>query len=316
MSFDPAAVQALKPPSRLPWVLLVMVIGVAGAAGYRLYHDGRAASAAATAASAKLTAAAATQQEQQQKIEKLEAEKTELTAARDELAKDVEAKAGELAVLKGTYDKLEERMKEEIAEGDIRLSQSGGKLRVDLVDKILFDSGEAAISTRGEGVLARVGAVLASIDDKQIQVSGHTDRTPISEKLAAQFPTNWELSAARAITVVRFLEEKAGVPPGRLIASGYGEHHPIASNKTAAGRARNRRIEILLTPSLDPKVIARSKLKAAEAEAAAVAAQAEARIEVKPEAKSEAKSDAKSDAKSEAKVAAKTKAEGKPKRKK
>ena len=103
-------------------------------------------------------------------------------------------------------------MKDEIAKGDIRLSQSGGKLRVDLVDKILFDSGEAVISKRGEGVLARVGAVLATIDDKQIQVSGHTDSNPISEKLAAQFPTNWELSVARAINVVRFLEEKASVP--------------------------------------------------------------------------------------------------------
>jgi chemotaxis protein MotB len=304
----------------MPWVLLVIVVGVAGAAGFRLYHDGQAASAAASAASAKAMAAEAAQKEQQQKLEKLESEKTELAAARDELAKDVEAKTGELAALKGTYDKLEERMKDEIAKGDIRLSQSGGKLRVDLVDKILFDSGEAAVSARGEGVLARVGAVLAAIDDKQIQVSGHTDRTPISEKLAAQFPSNWELSAARAITVVRFLEEKAGVPPGRMVASGYGEHHPIASNKNAAGRARNRRIEILLTPSLDPKEIERSKLKAAEAEAAALAAKSETKPEAKPETKAETKPEAKvetkSEAKSEDKVAAKTKAESKPKRKK
>jgi chemotaxis protein MotB len=284
MSVDPGAAPSLKPPSRLPWVLLVMVTGVAGTVAYRLYHDGAAASAAATAAGAKVIATQAAveaaqkeQQQQQQKIEKLESEKAELTTARDELARDVEAKTGELAELKGTYDKLEERMKDEIDKGDIRLSQSGGKLRVDLVDKILFDSGAAAISTRGEGVLARVGAVLAAIDDKQIQVSGHTDRTPISDKLATQFPTNWELSAARAINVVRFLEDKAGVPPGRLIASGYGEHHPIASNKTAAGRARNRRIEILLTPSLDPKAIARPKLKVAETEVVAAKTKAEAK---------------------------------------
>ena len=107
-----------------------------------------------------------------------------------------------------------------------------------------------------------MGAVLAAIDDKQIQVSGHTDRTPISDKLTGQFPTNWELSTARAINVVRFLSEKASVPPQRLIASGYGEYHPIANNKTAAGRAKNRRIEILLTPSLAPKAIAKGKLTA------------------------------------------------------
>jgi len=106
---------------------------------------------------------------------------------------------------------------------------------------------------------------------KQIQVSGHTDSNPISEKLAPQFPTNWELSVTRAVNVVRFLEEKANVPARNLIATGYGQYHPIASNKSAAGRARNRRIEILLTPSLAPKAIAKSKLKEAEAEAQAKA---------------------------------------------
>jgi len=201
-------------------------------------------------------------------VEKLEVEKTELATAKEELSKDVQAKTGELAQLKGTFDGLQEKMKDEIAKGDIRLSQSGGKLRVDLVDKILFDSGEAVVSKRGEGVLSRLGGVLAAMDDKQIQVSGHTDSNPISEKLASQFPTNWELSVSRAINVVRFLEEKANVPAKNLIASGYGQHHPIASNKTSTGRARNRRIEILLTPSLAPKAIAKAKLKEAEAEAA------------------------------------------------
>jgi len=253
-------------------VLLVLTLAGAGAGGYFLFQDLGKARGAASDAVSKLAVADVTQKELAGKIEKLEAEKAELTTAKEglsrdkeELSKDVQAKAGELAQLKGTYDKLEEKMKDEIAHGDIRLTQNGGRLQVDLVDKILFDSGEAVVSKRGEGVLTRVGAVLATIDDKQIQVSGHTDKTPISDKLTAQFPTNWELSAARAINVVRFLTEKASVPPERLIASGYGEYHPIASNKNAAGRARNRRIEILLTPSLDPKAIARAKLKAAEA---------------------------------------------------
>lgn len=264
---DPTIARALKPPSPMPWVLLVLTLGGAGAGGYWLFQDNQKARTQAGDAVSKLAVADATQKELAGKVEKLEAEKVELSTAKEELSKDVQAKAGELAQLKGTYDKLEDKMKDEIAKGDIRLSQNGGRLQVDLVDKILFDSGEAVISKRGEGVLTRVGAVLATIDDKQIQVSGHTDRTPISEKLTAQFPTNWELSSARAINVVRFLAEKASVPPERLVASGYGEYHPIASNKSSAGRARNRRIEILLTPSLDPKAIARAKLKAAEAEA-------------------------------------------------
>jgi chemotaxis protein MotB len=190
----------------------------------------------------------------------MEADKAAVVAERDNLAKSVEEKSSELATLKGTTDKLREKMKDEIAKGDIQLTESGGKLRVGLVDKILFDSGEASISKRGEGVLARVGAVLASIEDRQIQVSGHTDNEPISDKLKHQYPTNWELSVARATNVVRFLQEKASVPADRLVASGYGEYQPIASNRTAAGRGKNRRIELLLTPSLAPKRISKTAL--------------------------------------------------------
>jgi chemotaxis protein MotB len=269
MGYDTDVARALRPPSKTPWMLVgLLAAGMAGG-GYHFYDQLRraksetqAATEKATAAVASVAVATAAQKELTDKVEKLEGEKTELATAKEELSKEVTAKSGELAELKGTYDKLEDKMKDEIAKGDISLSQDGGRLRVGLVDKILFDSGEAAVSKRGEDVLAKVGAVLASIDDKQIQVSGHTDRTPISDKLAGQFPSNWELSTARAINVVRFLSEKASVPPQRLVASGYGEYHPIANNKTAAGRAKNRRIEILLTPSLAPKAIAKGKLTA------------------------------------------------------
>jgi chemotaxis protein MotB len=279
-NYDPAtAPLALKPRSNGPWIMAFLALAGAAGGGYWLHQGRQNARQDAAAATQRAQAAEEAKTELTQKVEKLEAEKTELSTAKDELSKDVQAKTGELAALKGTFDNLQDKMKDEIAKGDIRLSQSGGKLRVDLVDKILFDSGEAVVSKRGEGVLARVGAVLATVDDKQIQVSGHTDNHPISEKLAAQFPTNWELSVARAVNVVRFLEEKASVPARSLIATGYGQYHPIASNKTPTGRARNRRIEILLTPSLDPKAIAKSKLKLAEAEAV----QAKAETTEKPQ---------------------------------
>ena len=271
MGYDTDVARALRPPSKAPWMLVGLLGAVGAGGGYHFYNELQGARSETRAATeqavANVAAATAAQKELTDKVEKLEGEKAELASAKEELSKEVEAKSGELAELKGTYDKLEDKMKDEIAKGDISLSQDGGRLRVGLVDKILFDSGEAEISKRGEEVLARVGAVLAAIDDKQIQVSGHTDRTPISDKLVGQFPTNWELSTARAINVVRFLSEKATVPPQRLVASGYGEYHPIANNKTAAGRARNRRIEILLTPSLAPKAIAKGKLTA-EAEKA------------------------------------------------
>ena len=266
MGYDTQVARALKPPSKAPWVLVGFLMVAVAYGGYRFYQELEKAKgetlAATQKAAADVAGATAAQQHLADKVDKLEAENAELTSAKADLSKEVEAKSGELAQLKGTYDKLEEKMKDEIAKGDISLSQDGGRLRVGLVDKILFDSGEAAVSKRGEEVLARVGAVLATIDDKQIQVSGHTDKTPISDKLATQFPSNWELSTARATNVVRFLSEKAGVPPQRLVASGYAEYHPIANNKTAAGRARNRRIEILLTPSLAPKAIDKGKLTA------------------------------------------------------
>src|SRR5450432_1834811 len=287
-SNDPNLARALKPPSQAPWVLMVVTLVGAGAGGAWMWGEMGKTKAATAEAQAHATAAEAKRAELAPKVEKLEADNAELTTAKEALTRDVEAKTGELAQLKGTADKLQAQMKDEIARGDIRLTESGGKLRVDLVDKILFDSGESQISKRGEGVLARVGAVLAQIDDKTIQVSGHTDNLPLGDKLTGQFPTNWELSAARAVTVVRFLAEKAGVPPQRLLASAYGEWSPIASNKSTSGRARNRRIEILLTPALAPKLIGRAKLKEA-------AAKGEAKTGAKTETKSVAK--AKPDAK-------------------
>lgn len=266
MSIDPNIARALRPPSQAPWIIMFLTLAGAGGGGWWLYDQMGKAQAAAAAEKTRADAVEAKRAAlapMAEKVEKLEAEKAELITEKEELARNVEAKTGELAQLKGTADKLQEQMQVEIKKGDIRLSESGGKLRVDLVDKLLFESGEAQISKRGEGVLARVGAVLAQIDDKQIQVSGHTDNLPLGEKLTAQFPTNWELSAARAVTVVRFLAEKASVPPQRLVASGYGEWSPISNNKTSAGRAKNRRIEILLTPALAPKLIGRAKLKEA-----------------------------------------------------
>jgi chemotaxis protein MotB len=153
-----------------------------------------------------------------------------------------------------TYNSLEEKMAAEIKRGDVRLSQSEGRIQVDLVDKVLFDSAQAEVSPRGEEVLTRLGAILKGVEDRQIQISGHTDDAPITlPDLKAKFATNWELSTARAVNVVRFLSEKASVKPGRLLAAGYGQYRPIGTNATPKGRAANRRIEILLLPPLQTK---------------------------------------------------------------
>jgi chemotaxis protein MotB len=242
----------LRPPSRVP--LIVLGAAFLGAAVLAfVQYQGRELERNLTAIAKKeLKAAKAQVAELEKRTEQLQADKEELETAKAELAKSMQAKEGQLSEVQGTFKSFKEKMKDEIARGDIDLDETGGKLRVGVVDKILFDPGEAEISKRGEEVLARVAEALVEIPDKQIQVSGHTDRTPITGKLATQYPSNWELSSARAVHVVRFLAEKAKVPPERLVASGYGEFHPVASNKTAASRAKNRRIEILLTPMFAP----------------------------------------------------------------
>jgi chemotaxis protein MotB len=243
---------AIKRPSRGPWILLGLVLVAGAAAALVLWLRLQAARADLQATQDR---AKAEQVELAQRVEKMETEKADLVALRNELSLQVQSKEEELAKLQSTYQELEAKMKDELASGDVRLSQSGGRIKVDLVDKILFDVGDASITARGENVLMRVGGVLGAVEDKKIQVSGHTDDLNISERLVTKYPTNWELAAARATNVVRFLEEKANVPGRRLVAAAYGPWEPIATNKTATGRARNRRIEIVLTPQLAPAPI-------------------------------------------------------------
>ena len=107
----------------------------------------------------------------------------------------------------------------------------------------------------GVKVLKQVGDVLNKISDKQIRIEGHTDNVPISSKLQDRFRTNWELSTARATTVVRYLIDQGGVDRQYLSAVGYADTHPLASNDSEEGRSSNRRIEIVLYPK-DLKEIA------------------------------------------------------------
>ena len=117
-----------------------------------------------------------------------------------------------------------------------------------MVDRVLFDSGQAQVKPAGVLVLKQVADVLNKITDKQIRIEGHTDNVPISSKLQDRFKTNWELSTARATTVVRYLIDHGGVDRQYLSAVGYADTHPIASNDTEEGRSSNRRIEIVLVP--------------------------------------------------------------------
>lgn len=174
----------------------------------------------------------------------------ELEAKIADISKEKEE---EIERLRGTYDELVTDMKKEIEQGQIKITQLAGRLSVSMVDKILFPSGEAEITSDGLKILERVGNVLKNTQNKIIRVEGHTDNVPIHSHLQKQFPTNWELSTARATNVVRFLQEKVGIEAVRLQTIGMSEYHPVASNETSDGRSQNRRIEITLLPELAGK---------------------------------------------------------------
>jgi chemotaxis protein MotB len=166
-------------------------------------------------------------EESKERIERLVQEKEEATKAQKD---------------------LETQMRAALESKDVTISELQGKLTVNILDRILFDSGEAILKPEGQAVLDQVAKVLVNYPNRQIQVIGHTDNVPIRFNPLNPFKNNWELSAGRAIAAVRYLSEKAGVDSQRLGAVGYGEFHPIADNSTAEGRAKNRRIALVVMP--------------------------------------------------------------------
>ncbi len=138
-------------------------------------------------------------------------------------------------------------LNKEIKEGNVKISQMNDQLSVQIVSKILFPSGSDQVTGEGKNVLKKVSDSLKSIRENKIRIEGHTDNIPIGPGLSNRFPTNWELSTARATRVVRYLAEEK-VDPNKLVAVGMAEYNPVASNETPEGRQKNRRIEIILTP--------------------------------------------------------------------
>jgi len=170
----------------------------------------------------------------------------ELKAKLSESTAQIQALQQEKEAAIQSHRSLEDEMRAALESKDVTISKLQGKLTVNILDRVLFDSGEADLKPDGEAVLRKVAAILAEHPRLTIHVVGHTDNVPIKPSARNRFPSNWELSTARATAAVRFLTEQAGVDPRRLGAVGYGEFRPIADNSTAEGRARNRRIAITI----------------------------------------------------------------------
>ncbi|GHG98467.1 OmpA family protein [Comamonas sp. JC664] len=177
----------------------------------------------------------------------LEEKNAQLAALNDELARNTKKLAQakeELEKRSSEYENLAQSLKQEISDGKIQLSELKGKMTVQLKDKILFASGSARVGKEGEEALTKIADALKTVQGKIIRVEGHTDDVPTG---GGQFASNWELSLARAMAVVRSLQN-AGVDPTFLSAAGYGQYQPIAPNDSAENRSLNRRIEIVLAP--------------------------------------------------------------------
>jgi chemotaxis protein MotB len=181
----------------------------------------------------------------------LASDKNHLASENARLAREIsetqKAREEKVREVSSTYEQLLEKMKGEIAKGQVTISELKGKLTVNMVDAILFDSGKAEVKREGLVVLGKVVEILKGVNDKAIRIEGHTDNVAINRSLAQRYPTNWELSAARAINVARYLEQLA-IAPDSLSAAAFGEFKPVADNATVEGRAKNRRIEIVLVP--------------------------------------------------------------------
>jgi chemotaxis protein MotB len=173
----------------------------------------------------------------------LEQARTAQREAEDQLAAIEEERQRLVAAQKG----LEEQLSQELADAQAKLQMTERGLVLTLLDQILFDAGKSDLRTDGLPVLDKVAAVLKEqLVDEPIAVEGHTDNQPIK---FSGWKSNWELSTARATSVIHYFTEQAGIAPERVRAVGYGEFQPVESNELADGRQANRRVEIVILPS-------------------------------------------------------------------
>jgi chemotaxis protein MotB len=186
--------------------------------------------------------------EKQALAEEMAALQAHYNAINTQMQKEQQEQARRMAEMQSTYGQLVSGLQQQIAQGQIIVDSLAGKLTVHIVDRVLFRSGEAIIQPEGLEVLSQVAEAFNNSTGQRIIVEGHTDNVPIGQKLQVVYPTNWELSTARATNVVRYLIEQRGMDPKLVSVSGYGEFKPADTNTTEEGRARNRRIEILFIP--------------------------------------------------------------------
>ena len=258
-----------------PLILTVLVTGLLGGCVKKGVHEGvldelaqtqselegtgeqlRHCENRATAVEAQLAETARDLEQEQGRVSDCSVELTRTRALLEASGEEAQLLASRLADLSAVEAELRERdnifrsiiqrFQSLIDTGMLEVVVQDGRLKLQLPQDILFEPGRADIGEDGVLTLTEVGGVLATLDDRQFEVEGHTDNVPITRT----FASNWELSTARALAVVHIFLD-AGVPAQNISAAGFGDSRPRASNDDDEGRALNRRIEIVMVPNLE-----------------------------------------------------------------
>ena len=237
--------------ARITTIAALLLLGAAGCVTSGTYEkkakEAADADTRAKEASAKLKATEEKNAGLQQQLDDTNRKLAEVSQARDALQVQTTALAqqkGALEAKSKQYEQLAGSLEKQIKAGQVEISELRGRMTVKLKDKILFPSGSAKLSAEGKAALDVVADAFKDLKGKNVIVAGFTDDVPVGKK--GGFEDNWALSAARATSVVRYLQSK-GVPPVMLGAAGFSEYRPVVPNDSSAHRSQNRRIEIALT---------------------------------------------------------------------
>jgi chemotaxis protein MotB len=247
--------------------ITILAVGAAGGIGYYAWNlrtDHMATQGDLKAARVEASQAAEAKQKNVELGEQLAVQKQRCDAIEtsvQEMQGNLSATRAELDTLRkqreetakrlGAFKDLTKKFQKMIDSGKLDVIVRDGRMIVKLPAGVLFDSGSAELSRDGELALMEVAIVLRQFGDRQFMIAGHTDDRPLeSAQATTKYRNNWELSAARALTVTEFLIE-ARMKPENLVAAGYGQFDPVGNNKTSQGRQDNRRIEIVLLPNIE-----------------------------------------------------------------
>lgn len=180
-------------------------------------------------------------------VERLKQELEKVRRSREVQEAQLAKVKHEVLTVGDEIDRITKALEEKFGKSLV-VTQHQDRLVLTMLGQVLFESGEAELTPLGLEIMKQVGQVLASLPEKYIQVEGHTDNNPIYGQLQKRYPTNWELSTARATSVLRYLIEQSGMNREHFSATGYADTQPVKSNETEEGRAQNRRVEIVLYP--------------------------------------------------------------------